>query len=74
MKKVLEFEIGKYYSHPGGGCMHILKEIDTTLFGKCFVAETHDSPYLKSIGMGKAGYSENWYLTDEEFWKTGFTK
>ena len=73
MEEVKEFEMDRFYRHGGGNCIHIIGKVETTLYGQCFVAEEHDSPHLMPIGMGTGGYSQNWYLTDQDDWMTGYS-
>jgi cytidine deaminase len=37
--KAMKFEIGKYYKHPSGHYIHILTQIETTMYGTCLCAE-----------------------------------
>jgi hypothetical protein len=69
---VMQFEVGKYYRHNGGGVMHIVGAAKTTLYGWCLIAEEHSSSNLKPIGVGP-GFSDNWQETTKEDWLSGFS-
>jgi hypothetical protein len=66
------FEIGKYYKHSGGGVMHIIGAVKTTLYGWCLIAEEHGSASLKPIGRDEDA-AQNWSETTEEHWMLGFS-
>lgn len=68
------FEIGKYYKHSGGGYLHILGEIKTTMWFDCFVAEEagHGNSELKPVGKDETS-AQNWSETTEADWKTNFS-
>jgi hypothetical protein len=70
------FEIGKYYKHAGGGYLHILGVIRTTMWGICFVAEEGGcgcGHILKPVGMDSS-CSQNWTETTQEDWASLFNE
>jgi hypothetical protein len=73
MKKVAYFKIGRYYRHSGGGCMHIIGAVKTTLYNWVLVAED-GAARLKPVGFEDEGYTQNWYETTEKDWLTEFNK
>ena len=46
-----KFEIGKYYRHSSGKEIAILGEVDTTMYGKVFVAESNRESNLRPVGQ-----------------------
>ena len=68
----MAFEIGKYYKHPTGEEMSLLCEIDTTVYGKCYVGETNRGELIP-IGMGE-GFADNWTEITYEEWMKNFTE
>jgi len=70
-KKVTYFQVGKYYRHPSGKCMHIIGAVKTTLYNWVLVAED-GTANLQPIGIGDEGYAQNWYQTTEEDWLAEF--
>ncbi|CAM2954106.1 hypothetical protein PASE110613_09355 [Paenibacillus sediminis] len=67
----MEFEVGKYYEHTTGEQISIVGEIVTTLYGKCLVAESSESPDLKPVGKGDY-YAENWHEISHVEWMSNF--
>jgi len=68
------FELGKYYRHTTGKCMHIVGTVETTMWGWTFVAEEHSSNHLAAVGFSDDSCSVNWHETTEDDWMTGFSK
>lgn len=66
------FEQGKYYSHPTGRQMAIVGEVETTLYGKCLIAETDDGADLKSVGRDESA-AENWTEISKDEWMKNFS-
>lgn len=69
---VSQFKVGKYYKHGGGGVMHIVGAVKTTLYGWTLVAEEHGSPNLRPVGQDRDN-AQNWEETTEEHWLAGFS-
>lgn len=65
------FEIGKFYKHSGGRCMHIVGEANTTVYGWCLVAEEIGYDNLLPIGR-REGYTVNWVEIDQKEWLKHF--
>jgi len=68
----MKFEVGKYYSHPGGGMMHVIGGLQTTLYGGCLVAEETRSGNLKPIGQDEDA-AQNWEESTEDEWMKNFS-
>lgn len=68
------FEIGKYYKHTGGGFLHILGRLDTTIWGKnSLIAESSGNDYgLQAVG-GDVDSAVNWSETTKEEWRSNFS-
>ena len=71
--KVEEFELGKCYKHSSGIEMKIVGIVDSTLYGNTFIGEK-DNGKFSAVGIGKGGYSVNWYEISEEEWMKNFSK
>ena len=61
------FEVGRYYRHSSGGCMHIVGSVKTDTYGWTLIGEDK-SGNIRPVGIGE-GYAENWYEITEEDWK-----
>ena len=68
--KSRNFEIGKYYQHSSGNCMHIVGSANTSTYGWTLIGE-EISGNLRPVGVGE-GYAENWYEISEEDWFEAF--
>lgn len=66
------FEIGKVYKHSGGGIMHIIGGLQTTLHGGCLIAEEVGSANLKPVGQDEEA-AVNWVETTMEEWMSHFS-
>ena len=51
-EEVERFEVGKYYKHTTGDMLHILQYVDTTLYGRCLLAE-NEFGKLEAVGDQK---------------------
>ena len=69
----MQFEIGKYYKHSSGMCMHIIGGVKSTLYGWTLVGEQHKCSDFIPVGSSNTA-SVNWTETNEENWMTGFSK
>jgi hypothetical protein len=68
----MQFEIGKYYTHPSGEQMSIVGEVETTLYGKCLIAESSGYADLKPVGKDESS-AENWAEISKEEWMKNFS-
>jgi len=66
----MKFEIGKCYEHHSGSQYHISGEINTFMYGNCYIAENgyntikfkderYNSEFIP-VGKGE-GYTDNWF-------------
>ena len=67
----MRFEVGKYYSHTTGDEMAILCESETTLWGKCYIAETNTGE-LKPVGNDESCTANYTEITKEK-WMANFS-
>jgi len=67
------FEIGKYYEHTTGNQLAILGELETTMFGKCLIAEQSNSNFFTSVGRD-TNSADNWHEISREKWMKNFSK
>lgn len=67
----MKFEVGKYYKHSSGALLHIIGEVDSTMYGHCLVGEGTWNYNLLPVGMNesnamnyeeinKSEWDENW--------------
>jgi len=61
------FQIGKYYRHATGKCMHIIGGVETTDYGWSLVAESHGESDLMPVGQDE-GNRVNWEEITLEDW------
>ncbi len=73
LMKDIQFEVGKYYKHSGGGVMHIIGAVKTTLYDWTLVAEVHGEDHLTAVGQG-SDHAVNWEETTEKHWLSGFSR
>jgi hypothetical protein len=66
------FEQGKYYSHPSGEQMSIVGEVETTLYGKCLMAESNKYANIKPVGKDESN-AENWSEISKDEWMKNFS-
>ncbi len=60
------FQLGKYYKHTTGYCLHIVGALETTMWGLTLIAETTGNKLI-AVGRDEASavnYSE---ITKEEW-------
>ena len=70
---MIVFEIGKFYQHSGGGKLHILGELDTTMWGKlCLIAEEDGDSILRPVGKDEAS-AFNWQEITKKEWMKSFS-
>lgn len=67
------FEIGKYYEHTTGRQLAILGELETTMFGKCLIAEQNDGPNFISVGRDSTS-ADNYHEISKEKWMKNFSE
>lgn len=66
------FEIGKYYlSKSTGELIAIRAQVDTTMWGTCFVAEV-TSDMLGLVPINKFRDEEEWQEVSEDEWEKAF--
>lgn len=70
----MRFEAGKFYKHNGGGYLHILGPMKTTMWGDTLVAEEagHGGSGLCAVGSDP-GAAINWTETTYNDWMSNFT-
>lgn len=68
----MKFEIGKFYRHTTGEELAILGEVETTLYGKCLVAESSDHVDLKPVGKDESN-AENYVEITKNEWMKNFS-
>lgn len=69
---VTVFQVGKYYKHIGTReLLHIIGEVETTLYGNCLVGESTNQTNLVPIGKGE-GYAQNYVKIEKEEWDRYF--
>ena len=67
------FEVGKYYKHTGGVYLSILCEANTTLYGKCLIAESAGKEGgFRAVGTDRASV-ENFTECSEKEWMSNFS-
>jgi len=66
------FEIGKFYRHNDGEEIAILGELETTMYGKCLVAESSRSMDLKPVG-NDASCTANFHEITKKDWMKNFS-
>ncbi len=66
------FEVGKVYKHTTGIQIKILNEVDTTVHGKCLVAE-NVSGDLFPVGSDESNAANFTEITEAE-WMNNFSK
>ena len=49
----MRFEVGKFYRHSAGGFLAVLCKIETTMWGKCLLAETAGPGVSRLIPIGE---------------------
>lgn len=67
------FELGKYYQHAGGQMISIVGIVNTTLYGRGFVAESTSTANLLPIGMDRDA-SANWHEITKGKWLSNFSR
>lgn len=68
------FEIGKFYRHTTGLELAIVGEVETTLYGKCLVAESNEpSGNLVAVGRDESA-TQNFIEITKEEWMKNFTE
>lgn len=67
------FEVGKFYRHPTGEEMAVIGEAETTLYGKCLVAESNRSADLKPVGRHES-HADNWSEISRDEWMKNFSR
>ena len=70
----IRLEAGKYYKHSGGGFLHVLGRLDTTMWGKnALIAERSGHSYdLIAVG-DDVDSAVNWSETTKEEWSSNFS-
>ena len=68
-----KFEIGKYYRHSSGKEIAILGEVDTTMYGKVFVAESNRESNLRPVGQSN-DHARDWVEISKEEWMKNFNE
>lgn len=70
----MAFELGKFYRSNGGRSdMAILVVANTTLYGKCFIAEcAEDRTNFEPVSMIE-GSDTGWYEISKEEWMENFS-
>ncbi len=63
------FETGKFYRHTTGQDLAILGELETTMYGKCLVAESNKSGDLIPVGSDESATQNYIEITKEEWMK-----
>lgn len=67
-------EIGKYYKHSGGGFLHVLGRLDTTMWGKNSLIAESAGHGTDLIAVGDdVDSAVNWYETSKEEWLSNFS-
>ena len=67
-------KIGKYYKHTGGGYLHIIGRLDTTMWGSnALIAESAGHGCDLRAVAGDAGSAINWQETTKKDWMTNFS-
>lgn len=66
------FEVGKFYRHTGGQELAILGELETTMYGKCLVAETNKSGNFMPVGRDESA-TQNYTEISKEEWMKNFS-
>jgi hypothetical protein len=61
------FEVGKYYRHEAGDAMHILADVETTMWGSCLLAERAILGALVPVSKSEEAVI-NWEEITEEEW------
>lgn len=61
------FEIGKFYKHSTGHCLHIVADVDTTLWGKTLVAEVIDGDEQGVVPIDRDAIEDYKEITEEEW-------
>ena len=70
---MLIFEVGKFYEHTTGKQLAIICEAETTLYGKCLLAEQSDSFEFSAVGKSEDA-TDNWHEITKEEWMKNFSK
>lgn len=64
----MKFEIGKFYKHTTGDCLHILCEIETTMYGNTLLAEQRGGEEnFIAVGRGEDSAVNYHEITKEEW-------
>ena len=63
-----KFEVGKFYKHTCGDMLHILQYVDTTLYGRCLLAE-NEYGELEAVGDQKDNAVNYREIEPEEYYK-----
>jgi hypothetical protein len=68
----MKFEIGKFYKHTTGQQIAIVGEVETTMYGRCLVAECSDKADLLPVGADES-HAENYSEITKEEWMMNFS-
>ena len=66
------FKLRGYYRHPTGESIHVIGELDTTMWGETLVAESSRGRLI-AVGSDAAS-AANWVETTEQDWMSCFNK
>lgn len=65
------FEIGKFYRHASGLEIHIVGDVNTTLYDKILVAENSEDVCLRPVSIGP-GVRDGWVEISDKEWMSNF--
>lgn len=68
----MKFEVGKYYRHTTGQKLHVLGELETTMWGKTLIGESDWRSELIPVGQTDDN-AVNWSEIDREEWMKSFS-
>lgn len=61
------FEIGNYYKHSTGSILHIIGELETTMYGMSLMAEVGGEGKIIAVGKDKSSAVNYRKITKEEW-------
>jgi hypothetical protein len=68
----IRFEVGRFYRHSSGVYLSILCEAETTLYGRCLIAESAgEKGGFRAVGIDQAS-AENYIECSKEEWMSNF--